>query len=163
MFHLLVRVFAAIAVTGCIAATAWAGQFDNIITAAEVEKATGLAGVRQVPRDKAAPGYTENKLLTGDLNFVRKDGQPILMIQFRPAFVFDQFKADTDYHKAPVPGIGSSAFSSPVYPPQYSINFVKGSYYAVVTTHLDPADKSRTLITFDQLVVIARLVASRMQ
>ncbi|MDH4162130.1 MAG: hypothetical protein OEW15_05500 [Nitrospirota bacterium] len=139
-----------------------AGQFDNIISAADVEKATGLTGVKKVPRDKAAPGYTENKLLTGDINFVRSDGQPILMIQFRPAFVYDQFKADTEYNKGAVPGIGSDAFSSPVYPPQYTINFVKGNYYAAVTTHLDPKNESKTLIPFDQLTAISKLVASRM-
>ncbi len=139
-----------------------AGQFDHIINAADVEKATGLAGVKQVPRDKAAPGYTENKLLTGDLNFIRADGQPILMVQFRPAFVYEEFKGDAAYNKAPVAGVGSDAFSSPVYPPQYAINFLKGNYYAVVTTHLDPTDKAKTLLTFDQLTALAKLIASRM-
>src|SRR5512134_2386140 len=131
--HVVIAVFAA-----ATAVSALAGQYDTIISATDVEKATGLTGVKQVPRDKAAPGYTENKLLTGDLNFINKEGQPILMIQFRPSFIYEKFKEDTDYFKAAIPGIGNDAFSSPNYPPQYTVNFVKGSHYAVVSTHLDP-------------------------
>jgi hypothetical protein len=137
-------------------AGAEAGQFDRIISAADVEKATGLAGVKQVPRDQAS------KFKNGDLNFVTGSDQPILMIEFRPVFVFDAMKADTGYYKKQVPGLGEEAFTSPAFDPQFSVNLRKGKYVAVVTTHIDPRDRKKTLLTLDQLISLAKLVESRM-
>jgi len=133
-----------------------AGQFDHIISAADVEKLTGLKGVKQVPREPL------NKFRNGDLNFVMSNDQPLLMIQFRPAFVLDDMKADSGYYKAPLKGIGDEAFTSPAFAPQFSVNFQKGSYVAVVTTVIDPRDNKKTVLTMDQLIALAKLVASRM-
>jgi hypothetical protein len=87
--------FAWVVLIGVLAGSAGslsaAGQYDHIITAADVEKITGLAGVKQVPREPL------NKFRNGDLNFVQGNEKPILMIQFRPAFIFDQMKADSGY------------------------------------------------------------------
>jgi len=99
----MLSLFVVVALTASVFA---AGQFDHIITAADVEKITGLSGVKQVPREQL------NKFRNGDLNFVLKDDQPILMIQFRPAFVFDDLKADSGYFKAAVPGVGEEALAA---------------------------------------------------
>jgi len=141
---------------GLAGAAAAAGQYDHIITAADVEKITGLTGVKQVPREAL------NKFRNGDLNFVLANDQPILMVQFRPSFIFDQMKSDSGYYKAAVPGIGEEAFTSPSFEPQFSINIRKGHYMAVVTTHVDPKDKAKTVLKMDQLNALAKLVASRM-
>jgi hypothetical protein len=133
-----------------------AGQFDRIISASEVEKITGLTGIKQVPRDP------KDKFRNGDLNFVGKHDEPLVMLQFRPSFVVDAMKSDSGYFKASLQGIGDEAFSSPAFDPQFSVNFVKGNYLAVVTTDIDPKDKKKTVLTMDQLVSIAKLVASRM-
>jgi hypothetical protein len=132
------------------------GQFDNILTTADVEKATGLSGVKQVPREPL------NKFKNGDLNFVQSDGTPILMIQIRPDFVYETMKSDSGYFKAALPGIGEEAFTSPAFDPQFSINMHKGHYVTVVTTHVDPKDKTKTVLKMDQLIAIAKIVASRM-
>ena len=132
------------------------GQFDHVINAADVEKLTGLKGVKQVPREKL------NKFRNGDLNFVLSDDKPILMIQFRPGYVFAAMKADSGYVKASVPGVGQEAFSSPAFAPQFSINFLKGNYFAIVTTHVDAKDKTKTVLSMDQLIAIAKVVASKM-
>jgi hypothetical protein len=140
-----------------------AGQFDNIITAADVEKATGLSGVKQVPRQKAVDGITQNKFLTGDLNFIRSDSQPIIEVQFRPSFAFDQFKGDSGFIKAPVPGLGDEAYTSPAFDPQTTVNFKKGAYFVAVSTHIDPRDKKRSVLKIDQVIAVARIIASRMK
>ncbi len=132
------------------------GQFDHIINAADVEKITGLKGVKQVPREKL------NKFRNGDLNFVLSDDKPILMVQFRPSYVFAAMKADSGYVKASIPGVGEEAFSSPAFDPQFSVNFLKGKYYAIVTTHVDSKNKTQTVLKMDQLIAIAKLVASKM-
>lgn len=141
---------------GTMAGRAAAGQFDRIISVADVEKVTGLTGVKQVPRDQTS------KFKNGDLNFVAGQGQPILMIEFRPVFVFDAMKSDSGYFKKPVPGLGEEAFTSPAFDPQFSVNLRKGKYVAVVTTHIDPRDKMRTVLSLDQLTSLAAIVASRM-
>ena len=143
-----------LAIMAGLSATVYAeGQFDHVITAADVEKLTGLKGVKQVPREKL------NKFRNGDLNFVLGDDKPLLMIQFRPGYVFETMKADS---KASIPGVGEEAFSSPAFDPQFSVNFLKGNYYAIVTTHVDEKDKTKTALNMDQLIAIAKLVASKM-
>jgi len=150
-------------VIGLQANSAKAGQFDNIVSAADVEKATGLTGVKQVPRQKAVEGITENKFLTGDINFVRSDNQPILEVQFRPSFAFDQFKGDSGFIKAPVPGLGEEAFTSPSFDPQTTVNFKKGAYFVAVSTHVNPKDKTKPVLKIDQVIAIAKTIASRMK
>jgi len=155
-------VMAALFIVAGPAASAFAeGKFDHIITVAEVESIAGLTGVMQVPREPL------NKFRNGDLNFVLKDEQPVLMIQFRPVLVFDtnvyeNLKSDSGYFKAPVQGIGEEAFTSPAFAPQFSINFRKGKYFAVVTTHVDPRDKTKTVLKMDHLIALAKLIVSRM-
>jgi len=151
LYGVMVVILAGLA--GSVAAT---GQFDHIISAADVEKITGLTGVKQVPREQL------NKFRNGDLNFVLGNDQPILMVQFRPSFIFDQMKSDSGYFKAIVPGIGEEAFTSPSFDPQFSINIRKGQYMAVVTTHVDAKDKTKVVLKMDQLNALAKLVASRM-
>ena len=143
-----------LAIMAGLSATVYAeGQFDHVITTADVEKLTGLKGVKQVPREKL------NKFRNGDLNFVLSDDKPLLMIQFRPGYVFEAMKADS---KASIPGVGEEAFSSPAFDPQFSVNFLKGNYYAIVTTHVEEKDKTKTVLNMDQLIAIAKLVASKM-
>src|SRR5512141_1471015 len=97
------------------AGDAAAGQFDRIISASDVEKVAGLTGVKQVPRDQSS------KFKNGDLNFVTGADQPILMIEFRPVFVFDAMKSDSGYYKKPLAGLGEEAFTSPAFDPQFSV------------------------------------------
>ena len=160
LLFLAVCSFLVVSVLGGVNAT---GKFDNVITAADVEKATGLTGLKQVPRQKAVDGITTNKFLTGDINFVRSDNQPVIAVQFRPSFAFDQFKGDSGFIKAPVAGIGDEAYTGPSFDPQTNVNFVKGGYYVAVATHVDPRDKTRAVLKIDQVIAVAKVIASRMQ
>jgi hypothetical protein len=143
-------------VAGFIAPVFAEGQFDHIITAADVEKATGLTGVKQVSRVKL------DKFRNGDLNFMTRDDKPLLMIQFRPLFLFDEMKSDPGYFKAAVPAVGEAAFTSPAFTPQFSVNFIKGGHFGIVTTHVDPKDKNKTVLTMDQVIALAKVVASKL-
>lgn len=136
--------------------TASAGKFDNIISAADVEKITGISEIKQVPRVQS------NKFKNGDINFVSARDEPLLMIEFRPAFVFSAMKADSGYFKTSLPGIGEEAFTSPSFDPQFSVNLIKGKHVAVVTTHIDGQDKKKTVIKMEHLIALAKLVAARM-
>ena len=139
------------------------GQFDNILNSTDVEKATGLSGLKFVPRQQAVAGVTQNKLLTGDINFVRSDNQPVLEIKFRPSFAFDEFKGDTGFIKSPVKGLGDEAYTGPSFDPQTQVNFKKGAYYVSVSTHIDPKDRTKPVLKIDQVIAVAKVVAERMK
>jgi hypothetical protein len=156
MKKLAVAVVSLLVIAGLVGPAFAGGQYDHIISAADVEKATGLTGVKQVPREKL------NKFRNGDLNFVMKDDRPILMVQFRPLFLYDQMKADPGYFKTAVPGVGGAAFTSPAFAPQFSVNFIKGGHFAIVTTHVDPKDRTKTVLTMDQVIAVSKLVAAKM-
>lgn len=156
MRKLIVAVVSLLVIAGFAAPVFAEGQFDHVISSADVEKATGLSGVKQVPRVKL------DKFRNGDLNFMTKDDKPLLMIQFRPLFLFDQMRSDPGYFKAAVPAVGEAAFTSPAFAPQFSVNFIKGGHFGIVTTHVDPKDKNRTVLTMDQVIAVAKLVASKM-
>jgi hypothetical protein len=163
MKKLLLAVVCLMLVAGLLNVVTATGKFDSIVTAADVEQATGLTGLKLVPRQKAVHGITENKLLTGDINFVGADNQPVIAIQFRPSFAFDQFKEDSGFIKAAVKGIGDEAYTGPSFDPQTSVNFVKGDYYVAVATHIDPKDRHKTVLPIDKVIAVAKVVAARMQ
>lgn len=149
-------------VAGIFSMVTASGRFENIISASDVEKATGLKGLKQVARQKAVDGITGNKLLTGDINFVLADGQPVIAVQFFPSFAFDQFKGDSGFIKAPVAGIGDEAYTGPSFDPQTSVNFVKGGMYVTVATHIDPRDRKKAVLPIDQVIAVAKVLAARM-
>lgn len=163
MKKLLLFAVCFVLMAGLLSVVSATGKFDKIVSAADVEKATGLRGLKQVPRQKAVDGITGNKLLTGDINFVRSDNQPVIAIQFRPAFAFDQFKGDSGFIKSPVKGIGDEAYTGPSFDPQTSVNFVKGGYFVAVATHIDPRDRSKTVLPIDKVIAVAKVVAERMR
>ena len=150
-------------VVGVLSVVNASGRYDNIITASDVEKATGLSGLKQVARQKAVDGITENKFLTGDINFVRSDNQPVIVVQFRPSFAFDQFKGDSGFIKAAVAGVGEEAYTGPSFDPQVNVNFVKGGTYVAVSTLIDPKDKSKPVLKIEQVIAVAKVIASRMK
>jgi len=156
MKKLFIAVVSLLVIAGLVVPAFAEGQFDHIVSPADVEKATGLTGVKQVSRVKL------DKFRNGDLNFMTKDDKPLLMIQFRPLFLFDEMKADPGYFKAAVPGVGEAAFISPAFAPQFSVNFIKAGHFAIVTTHVDPKDKNKTVLTMDQVAAVAKLVAAKM-
>lgn len=148
---------------GLFSAVNASGRLDNIINASDVEQATGLKGLRQVPRAKPVDGITENKFLTGDINFVSSNNQPVIEVQFRPSFAFEQFKGDSGFFKTSVPGLGDEAYTGPSFDPQTTVSFLKGRYYVAVATHIDPKDKSRTVLPIEKVIAVAKTIASRMQ
>ena len=163
MKKVLFAVVALVLVAGLLSVVTASGKFDNIINTADVEKATGLKGLKQVPRQKAVDGITENKFLTGDINIVRADNLPVITVQFRPSFAFDQFKDDSGFIKAKVPGIGDEAYTGPSFDPQTSVNFVKSGYFVAVATNIDPKDRKKAVLPIDQVIAVAKIIAARIK
>jgi len=142
-------------VTAFMTLPAIAGDLTKSLSISDVEKVTGLSGLKLVPRDQ------KSKVLTGDLNFVDPSGQPVLIIQFRPLFVFEKWKADGGSFKESVSGVGDDAFMGPAFDPQFFVDFKKGDHTVVVSTVISSDDMMKTVLPMEKLIEIGKLIASR--
>jgi hypothetical protein len=119
----------------------------------DVEKITGLQGVKLVPPDPS-------KGAGGDLNFANKDGKLILMVNrslSSDAF-YSQTKKSSGGFKD-IQGVGDAAFIGPPGNYPYYVAFKKGKGSGTVTTF--PGDTAM-LLTIDQLKRVAQKIASEM-
>lgn len=87
---------------GCIFTWTAFAQSPNekYLTGADIEKITGIKGVKLIPRLSVAGAG-------GDLNFVDGTGELILMVQVTDAKNFDAFQKK--YSKGTVAGVGDQA------------------------------------------------------
>ncbi len=89
-----------------IAATLLMGSaWADILTAADVEKVSGLTGVHTVPKNQATGAG-------GELNFAGADNKLVLMVMVQPQSTFDFWKKQYGAKGDPVAKLGSEAFRS---------------------------------------------------
>lgn len=133
------------------------GTYDKYITKADIEKVSGVTGIKLVP-------YEPSEGAGGDLNFADSQGNLVLMVLFKDALNYDQSKALKGYVKATITGIGDTAFTGPAKDPQYMVYFKKGTRSVSLNTYfnLTGTGKNPTMLTMDQLITLAKLVASRL-
>ena len=137
------------------ALTAFAqGSYEKYLTAADVEKVTGVRGVRIIPRGSAAGAG-------GDLNFADDAGELVLMVQFADARSFAGFKSK--YGKTAVSGVGDQAIQGGSMPgmPDNLLAFTKGTHCVVLTAFGDFVTK-KVYLTVDQLTSLGKVIASRL-
>jgi hypothetical protein len=124
------------------------------LTVQDVEKITGLQGVKLVPRDPS-------KGAGGDLNFANKDGNLILMVN-RNLFsdmLYSQTKNMKGSVKEEIQGVGDAAFIGPPGNYPYFLAFKKGKGSGTVSTFLG---FTGTLLPIDQVKKVAQQIASGM-
>jgi hypothetical protein len=127
-------------------------QYATYLSVADVERATGLKGVKQVPRSADADG---------DLNFAGEDGRLILSATFVPAKAYAAAKSSKEGFKSLLKGVGEEAFVGPLGgPPLYILVFRKGAFAVILNTELESSTRAR--LTIEQLTEIAKTIASRM-
>lgn len=130
-------------------------NYQKLLTISDVESATGVKGLKLVPRNAA-------KGAAGDLNFAKADGSLLLMAQFGNADLFKQWKAQEGFYNAAVSGVGDEAFNGPkggIGP--YVLFLRKGAHSVGLSTYLD-ADTMKPMLSQDQLRALAKIVASRL-
>lgn len=128
---------------------------DPRLTIADVEKATGLSGVKQVAQGSMTGAG-------GDLNFVGPDGKLILMVKFATASLYDATKKNQTVFHAVVPDLGDEAFDAPPGAMQYVLYIKKGTKAVSVTSFISTSRPYAPKLTIDQLKAIARVVLSRL-
>ncbi len=133
-------------------AVAAAARAADVLSAADVEKAAGVSGVKLVPRDPARGAG-------GDLNFSGPDGKLLVMVKVYKSGGYGSLKKT--YFAADVPGVGDEAFAGPPGVKQpYVVYLRKRGGAASVTTYFDRGGKPK--LTLAQLSDLGRIVASRM-
>jgi hypothetical protein len=125
------------------------------LTVQDVEKITGLQGIKLVPRDPS-------KGAGGDLNFANKDGKLILMVQrmLSSDALYSQNKEMKGTVKADIEGVGDAAFTGPAGDLQYFVIFKKGKGSGTAATFLTIT--GGTLLPLDQVKKVAQQIASGM-
>jgi hypothetical protein len=130
-------------------------NYQKLLTVADVESATGLKGLKLVPRGSTTGAG-------GDLNFAKADGSLLLMAQFGSADLFKQWKAQPDFFNSPVAGVGDEAFNGPkggLGP--YVLFFRKGTHSIGLSSFLD-TETMKPMLPQDQLRSIAKTILSRL-
>jgi hypothetical protein len=126
---------------------------EKYLTAPDIEKVTGMKGVKLTPRGSVAGAG-------GDLNFADASGELLLMVQFTDAKSFGSFQ--NRYSKGAVSGVGDQAVQGAAMPgmPDNLLAFTKGTRCVVLTAFGDFV-KKKVYLTVDQLAALGKLIASR--
>ena len=126
----------------------------NLLTIADIEKVTGLPGVKLVPRNpKIGAG--------GDLNFATADDNLLVMLVVADMDIFNQWKTGKNYVYKQLTNIGDEAYSAPGGGVQYIVFFKSGNEVASISSFQN-FETGEALLTIEQLSELARIVASRM-
>ena len=142
--------------TGMLMAQTAESPYAKFLTAADVEKISGIAGITAV-RSNPMKGFG------GDLNFAKADGKMVVTAKFYDASWYAGSKQNKDQIKAMVPDIGDEAYIGPGFmDPQYTLTFLKGQHCVFLSTALVPGDPITTVLTLDQLKAVGKLIASRL-
>jgi hypothetical protein len=131
------------------------GSYDTYLTISDVEKVTGLTGLKQVQ-------FNPLRFLGSDLNFVASDGSKILSVEFSHASRYNTYKVfEPKNIKILLQDIGEEAFVGPDIENQvpYQLVFRQGNYAISLTAAT--CDAKKNMLTLEQLISIGKIVASR--
>lgn len=155
MFILMAGVFA------LIAGTVWSmpkpatatRSVNDLLTAADVTNVAGFTA-KLTPKN---PGIGAG----GDLNFATADKRLILMVQVVNKSQYVGYKS---FMKAPLKGIGEEALQGATMPgyPNNLVAFIKGFTCVALTVFGDPNNPGKNMLTIEQAIELAKMIASRM-
>lgn len=130
-------------------------KYDKYLTVADIQKVTGLTGIKQVPRDP-------KKGAGGHLNFADGKGNMILLASFLTSEEFDFYKSEEGLVKEKIPGLGDEAFSGPATGTPYMLVMRKGSKSVALSTFFETAEMMATRLSMDHLISLSKIVLSRL-
>jgi hypothetical protein len=148
------RLFIAVSASILISSTGHAGQYDKLFSVSDVEKGSGLTGLKTVANGQL-------KAAGGDLNFATEKNKMVLMVQVFNSDWYERYKGQKGYFKAEVKGVGDAAFKGLAADPQLSLFIKKGNSCVVLTTFYNLLGKPPTMMTMDQLIDLGKLITGR--
>ena len=130
-------------------------SYEKFITAADIEKITGLGGVKSIQRDPSRGAG-------GDLNFVTREDKLIAMIQIVSIVNYEAYKQY--YFKDTVNGLGDEAMKGATMKgiPENLLVFKKGDRCIALTSFMNMDDMSKNMLSIDQMTSLAKIMESRM-
>ena len=144
--------------TGDAGGTSGEAEGDALLTPADVEKVSGLTGLKVVPYDPSVGAG-------GTINIAKADGQLVAMLSDQGPDTWEAWSKDGITFREPyTPVVGDESFVGPVAktsPALYIFAFRKGDRAIVIDTYFDPA-AGTTILTVDQLHQLAVVVESRL-
>lgn len=130
-------------------------EYDKYLTVADIQKVTGLTGIKQVPRDP-------KKGAGGHLNFADGKGHMLLLASFLTAEEFDFYKSEEGLVKEKIPGLGDEAFSGPATGTPYMLVMREGAKGVALSTFFETAEMTATRLSMDHLISLGKIVLSRL-
>ncbi len=141
-------------------------SFEKLLTVSDVEKVTGLKGIKLLPRDSSKGRH-------GDLNFYQQDGTIVVGVSItqgeraqavwkgwteQMAIIKDQGGKATK-----VTGAGDEAFESEIVMGEISFYFRKGKSAVYISSVADVMkNKMEPLLSLGQVRELAKIIASRL-
>lgn len=129
------------------------GFAADVLTAADVEKATGLTGIKVVAKNPM-------KGAGGELNFATADDKMVVTIFVQPESMYAFWKKQ--YSGTAVAGLGDEAFSMGAKGSPPSVIFRKGKTGVWVQSLMHKSDNGWFMLKPDQAMALAKIAVSRM-
>jgi hypothetical protein len=131
-------------------------SYNNYLTAADIEKVSGMTGVKSIPRD---PG----KGAGGNLNFSASDDNLIVMVQFVNKSYYEGYKEVCKGNNE-ITGLGDQAMRGATIPsyPENLVAFTKGNSCVALTVFANMRETGKNMLTIEQATELARVIASRL-
>jgi hypothetical protein len=135
-----------------------ADLYETYLTVDDVERISGLRDIKQMP-------FNPLRFLGSDLNFVTCDNQKILSVEFSKARHYNTYKIFVPKNfKSSISGVGEEAFAGPDFKEQtpYLLVFRQGDH-TVSLTAATTSDFSHNMLSLEQLVELAKIIAQRLK
>ncbi|MDH4218766.1 MAG: hypothetical protein OEZ52_10225 [Candidatus Aminicenantes bacterium] len=128
----------------------------DVLTAEDVEKVTGIQGLKLVPKNPQIGAG-------GDLNFAQPDGTILLIVMMQKASMYDTWKSQEGYFHADVNDIGDEAFEGPGFGEyRYILVFQKGKNAYSLSSFFNMQAGGEPYLSQDQLRELAKIIVSRL-
>ena len=130
-------------------------SYDNYLAAADIEKVSGLTGVKLVPKDPT-------KGAGGNLNFATSDDKLIVMVQIVDKSFYEGYK---EYFTCTeLKGLGDQAMKGASIPngPENLVVFTKGNTCVALTVFINMNDMSKNMLSVEQTAELAKIIEGRM-
>lgn len=131
-----------------------APDYSKYLTIADVEKVSGISGIKLVPKNPSIGAG-------GDLNFATADEKLVVMAGFHGASMYQRYSPEMIH--STVKGFGEEAFIGPKQGNHYILVFRKAQHTVAINSYFKLDGKpGETMLTMDQLKQLAKIVEGRL-
>jgi hypothetical protein len=128
-------------------------HYENLLTATDVEKVSGLKGVKYIQRNPHIGAG-------GDINFAVNDKDVVVMIQIVNKDSYEGYK---QFFKSGIKNLGDEAMQGGTLKgfPDNLVAFKKGDKCVALTVFIDKNDFSKNMLTIDQTIKLAKIIEAK--